>query len=71
MRHPEGTILLTKWTRGLLHLTFNKVRYSEKQTEWPKEQHGPLAQWLELSVHIREVEGSSPLLPIIRVSQSK
>ena len=67
-RNPEGTSLLTKRPTRLLHLTFNQVECPEKQTEWPKEQHGPLAQLAEQRTFNPRVAGSSPARPTRKAS---
>lgn len=59
LRHPEmGTKNLVRCSQ--LNMTFNQVECSEKQTEWPKEQHGPLAQLVEQRTFNPRVAGSSP-----------
>ena len=60
-RHPEGTKVLSRCSQ--LNLTFNQVECSEKQTEWPKEQQGPLAQLVEQRTFNPRVAGSSPVRP--------
>ena len=62
MRYVEmGAKILVRCSQ--LHMTFNQVECSEKQTEWPKEQHGPLAQLAEQRTFNPLVAGSSPARP--------
>ena len=53
-----------------LNLTFNQVECSGKQTEWPKEQHGPLAQLAEQRTFNPRVAGSSPARPTRKASNN-
>ncbi len=66
-RHPEmGTKDLVRYSQ--LNMTFNQVECSEKQTEWPKEQHGPLAQLAEQRTFNPRVAGSIPVRPTRKAS---
>ncbi len=66
LRHPEGTKDLVRCNQ--LNMTFNQVECSGKQTEWPKEQHGPLAQLAEQRTFNPRVAGSIPVRPTRKAS---